>query len=220
MDKQTKLILGYVGVGVATALVAGAAVWALTSPRLEEAQNQGQAAEERVTSLESKVDSLSAALAEAQTDSQPVADASTDDAAADGETATDSTTKPTSDRQFCFIRSGKWETATPYLTVDYAEMLSGAAAVAAAAAHGSESPPPNDYYIVNDNAKLRSLPADPKMNVKVTSSGGGVDPNTMGFGQWYDVLVGMSGDNFVKDRPYWITIKNGTITAIEEQYLP
>ncbi|MDO8987379.1 MAG: hypothetical protein Q7V14_04060 [Coriobacteriia bacterium] len=220
MDKQMKLILGYVGVGVATALVAGAAMWALTSSRIEQAQNQGQAAEERVTSLESKVDSLSAALAQAQTDSEPAADTSTDDSATEPESPADTATKPASDRQFCFIRSGTWEGATPYLTVDYAEMLSGAAAAAAATAHGSESPPPNDNYIVNDTTKLRSLAANPKMNVKVTSSGGGIDPDTMAFGQWYDVLVGMSADNFVKDRPYWITIKNGTITAIEEQYLP
>lgn len=221
MQRNTKVILGYVGVGVAAALIAGAAVWAVLASQLDDAQSTGDSALEQVSELEAKVASLTVALESAEA-SAVVADDST----ADEDTTSVKPTKPieatTSEKQFCFMRSGTWEGATPNLTVDYAELLEGDDAAAAATAHGSESPPPNGYYIVNDNPKLRTFPADANMKVQVASTAGGIEPAgyTIGFGQWYDVLIGMSAENFVKDRPYWITIKAGKITAIEEQYLP
>jgi hypothetical protein len=42
------------------------------------------------------------------------------------------------------------------LSFDQAEFLTGAAANEAAAAHGEQTPVPNDYYIVNDNPRLRT----------------------------------------------------------------
>jgi len=221
MARNTKIIVGYVGVGIAAALIAGAGVWAVMSSQLADARKSGDSALEAVSSLEAKVASLTASLESAEAS----AVVATDDTSADEDTSTVTPAKPkpaTSERRFCFMRSGAWEGPTPNLTVDYAEILEGDDAAAAATAHGSESPPPNGYFIVNDNPKLRTFPADPNMKVRVASTAGGVEPagHMMSFGQWYDVLIGMSADNFVKDRPYWITIKGDTITAIEEQYLP
>jgi hypothetical protein len=45
-----------------------------------------------------------------------------------------------------------------YLRFDRAILLTGPAADAASAAHGGESPVPNDYYIQNDNSRLRDIP--------------------------------------------------------------
>jgi hypothetical protein len=45
-----------------------------------------------------------------------------------------------------------------YLRFDRAILLTGPAADAASAAHGGESPVPNDYYIQNDNPRLRDVP--------------------------------------------------------------
>lgn len=45
-----------------------------------------------------------------------------------------------------------------YLRFDRAILLTGPAADAASAAHGGESPVPNDYYIQNDNPRLRDIP--------------------------------------------------------------
>lgn len=221
MDSKTKVIVGYIGVGLAAALIAGAAVWAIMSARVSDAERSGEAAEERIERLESQVASMTASLSSAEAS---LAARSEELKATEPTAATTGKTPATSDvaRQFCFMRGGTWEGSTPYLSVDYAELLSGDEAAAAATAHGSESPPPNDYYIVNDNPKLRSIPADPNMTVKaITKSDGMVSGGySIAFGQWFDVLIGMSGDDFVKDRPYWITVKDGTITAIEEQYLP
>lgn len=221
MERNTKVVLGYVGVGIAAALIAGAAVWAVLASQLEDARSTGDSALEQVTDLEAQVASLTASLNSAEASAIAAADST-----AQEETAPVAPAKPTgstsTQKQFCFMRSGTWDGPTPQLTVDYAEILEGDEAAAAATAHGSESPPPNGYFIVNDNPKLRTFPADPGMKVKVASKAGGIEPAgyTMGFGQWFDVLIGMSSDNFVKDRPYWITLENGKITAIEEQYLP
>jgi hypothetical protein len=58
---------------------------------------------------------------------------------------------------FGFIRSWYAKTGTIYLRFDRAILLTGKAADAASAAHGGESPVPNDYYIQNDNPRLRDL---------------------------------------------------------------
>ena len=56
---------------------------------------------------------------------------------------------------FGFIRSWTAKTGTIYLRFDRAVLLTGKAADAASAAHGGESPVPNDYFIQNDNPRLR-----------------------------------------------------------------
>ena len=220
MNPQTKTILGYVGIGIAAALITAAAVWAVMNARVQDEVARVDAALEQVADLESEVDSLSASLAAAESDVPSAASTATAATTATaGSTGADTAT---SEKQFCFMMGGTWEGETPVLAVDYAQMLSGTEAAAAATADGAESPPPNDYYIVNDNPKIREFPADKTMVVKVTSKDDGVEPQgyDMPFGQWYDILTGGSGSDFVRNAPYWITIEDGTIVAIEEQFLP
>ncbi|MHB9004131.1 MAG: hypothetical protein ACYC6C_08705 [Coriobacteriia bacterium] len=218
MSPRTRIIAGYIGVGIAAALLTAAVVWALMSTRLEEETNRADSALDQVHDLENEI----AALRQAD-DAAPaeVPALSQEPTSVPADTATPTDTA--SERQFCFIKNGKWEGQTARLTVDYAQILGGAEAATAATAHGDESPPPNDYYIVNDNTKLREFPVDTKLTVSVVSQpGGGVVTEGYGmpFGQWYDVLSGMSANDFVTGRPYWITIKGGTIVAIQEQFLP
>lgn len=58
---------------------------------------------------------------------------------------------------FGFIRSWYAKQGTFYLRFDRAVLLTGKAADAASAAHGGASPVENDYYIQNDNPRLRDL---------------------------------------------------------------
>jgi hypothetical protein len=59
---------------------------------------------------------------------------------------------------FGFIPGWYTRQGTLYLRFDRAIYLTGPAADAASAAHGGESPVPNDYYIQNDNPRLRDVP--------------------------------------------------------------
>jgi cell division septation protein DedD len=68
-----------------------------------------------------------------------------------------SPTTTTRRSDFGFIRSWYAKPGAFYLRFDRAVMLTGKAADAASAAHGGESPVPNDYYIQNDNPRLRDL---------------------------------------------------------------
>jgi hypothetical protein len=108
------------------------------------------------------------------------------------------------------------------MTFDLAEFLTGDAAADAAAEHGDESPPPNDYYIVNDNPRLRTLPIASDAQLLIIDWSDCCDTFIDGdIGLLRDALV--SGDPTGAYRPaspFWITVESGSIATIEEQYLP
>lgn len=218
LDRRTVIML--IAAVIIGALISGLGVWAVMDGRLSDAEDRAARAEERVSALESEVETLSAAL---ESSEGPDADAS-EPADADEAASEDTADATTEDgRFFCYVTSARWEGSQPELTVDYAQMLTGSAAAAAAAAAGDESPPPNDYYIVNENPRLRTFPADAGLTVRMTSTAEGTRPEgyDMAFGQWYDAYSGMSGSfPAIRDVPYWITLEEGTIVNIEEQYLP
>lgn len=112
---------------------------------------------------------------------------------------------------------GTWK-----LQIDYIQFLTGADAAAAATAHGDESPPPNDYYVVNDNPKIREFPVQAGIGViVVTNTDGTWDPSghAMSLSEWTSAMSGPYADAF-KSCIYWVTVNNGTITGIEAQYVP
>ena len=119
-------------------------------------------------------------------------------------------------RHFVFVKRAKGGN----LTFDLAEFYSGEEANEIAQERGDEVPVPNDVYIVNDNPKLRTVPAaDAKISVLDWSS-------------CCDVIVDLTFDEFAgyvahptddfhgTSSPYWIRVKGGEILDVEEQYLP
>ena len=119
------------------------------------------------------------------------------------------------------------DTAAKTTTFDLIEFLTGPAAKAEWKKEHPEQPdgPDNDYMIINNNKKLRTLPVDPKANCRVLATLGGIDTKTVTF----TALPG-----FLKKRnkgvavtppqismlPFWLTVKHGTVTGFEEQFLP
>jgi hypothetical protein len=93
---------------------------------------------------------------------------------------------------------------------DLASFLTGKEAEAAAAKKGDEVP--NDYYIVNDNPKLRTVLAKGNAEVLVLADDRGPDPQKSN-------VADFAVDRH-KDAGFWITIKDGFVTKIEEQYQP
>lgn len=220
MEPKTRHVTGYVLTGIAAALGSGLLVWAAMGARLDGVERRARDAEDRVLELEATVAASSAPVPGPSTpgtpSTQPSAGIRPQEPVADAPPPTGTS------RRFCFVRGGSWSSGPPVLSIDYAEMLSGEAAAAAARARGEESPPPNDYYILNDDMAAIEVPADSRMAVTLVSTADGVAASAyqMRFGEWFDVLVGMSGGDFARDRPYWVTVSDGTITALEEQYLP
>ena len=110
---------------------------------------------------------------------------------------------------------------------DLACFYTGEEANQQAAARGDEVPVPNDVYIVNDNPATRDVPVDPSAELLL------IDWNACcetGPGATLDGLASALGHkNFVEIdgwkyagslSPYWVTIANGQIVGIEEQFLP
>jgi hypothetical protein len=101
------------------------------------------------------------------------------------------------------------------IAFDLACWFSGDAAVIASAEDGEESPPPNDYYVRNQNPKLRHLDVAPDTPVRWFLSG---DPNDYQDGTFTDWITFLDTIPFRLD--IWVTIVNGNVASIEEQWVP
>lgn len=126
-------------------------------------------------------------------------------------------------RHFLFPK--QWdnlEDGSGRLTFDLAYFLTGEEANQAAAAHGDETPVPDDYYIVNDNPKLRQLPVAADAKIRVIDWNDCCELKKLDMLQFGSIMVDgdPSGSYRGIDGIYWITVKDETIVKIEEQYTP
>jgi hypothetical protein len=130
-------------------------------------------------------------------------------------------------RNFAFIKSVDVSADPPTITYDLAYFLTGDAATQAAKDHGDEAPPPNDYYIVNDNRRLRTVPLASGARLVLldwnhccdVTFDGDLTAFAEAINSGKDVTV---GDETYKggSSPYWLVARNGRILRVEEQFLP
>jgi hypothetical protein len=199
------------------ALIAGLAVYIVSAERITASEAALDVALDRISDLESQIESMAASSDVALPGSEDSADSPTPIDAPDTSDSTED------GRHFCYVREIRNEASTVIVTVDFAEFLMGAEAEAAATAAGEESPPPNDYWISNVNPKLRDFPVQAGAIVRLTSTAEGVNPSgyAVSLGQWQDFFAGMGpGMERIRDVPYWIEVTDGVVTLVEEQYLP
>ena len=108
------------------------------------------------------------------------------------------------------------------LQYDLAYFLTGDEATQAAADRGLETPVPNDYLIVNDFKGLRATPLSGTYGVKYMPEGNCCELVKAHEAQF----LGWMGETVQTDFPpkdtswWWITIENGEVTKIAQQYLP
>lgn len=166
------------------------------------------------------------------------ATAATGATAPTGPTATETTSPdsptPTSEppaaeledgRHFGFVRSV--DVGGTVVVFDLAYFLTGDAATEAAEAHGDEAPPPNDYYIVNDNPKLRHLELSSKLVLVLLDWNRCCEETFRGDLDDFAAAINGGASVTVGDKiyqgtlsPYWLTVESGIVTTIEEQFLP
>jgi len=127
-------------------------------------------------------------------------------------------------RHFGYIESVDIRTLPGTMVLDLAYFLTGDEANEAAEEHGDETPVPNDYYIVNDNPRLRTLVVSRDVRILLIDWMNCCD-------RFFPADPGRFQDSFALDEyppgnykgkfsPYWLTVRDGVVTAIEEQYLP
>jgi len=112
------------------------------------------------------------------------------------------------------------------LTFDVIQFLTGQAANDAYHADFPEDPEdvPNDYYIVNENPRLRTAPVAESVTVMVLGGGGEWSPDLSPI-DFVALPAHLSASppgegTALSSSPYWLTVASGVITDIEEQYLP
>jgi hypothetical protein len=107
---------------------------------------------------------------------------------------------------------------------DLIQFLTGDEATAAYVEDHPDDPggPPNDYYIVNDNPRLRRLPVAENVEVTVLDWEGGFQPQVIAFADLPAQLAAdlVPDDDRIWPNPFWLTVNDDTIIAIEEQYIP
>ena len=121
---------------------------------------------------------------------------------------------------FGFIRSWTAKPGAFYLRFDRAVLLTGKAADDASAAHGGESPVPNDYYIQNDNPRLRDLAIANQITVigsqQLTGSPG---PKPISLKALLTYVH--NGGPQLAATPFHLTYNaNGLVVRVQEQYVP
>jgi hypothetical protein len=107
---------------------------------------------------------------------------------------------------------------------DLIQFLMGDEAIAAWDEAHPDDPggPPNDYFIINDNPRLRRLPVANDVAVTVLDWDGGFQPFAVAFADLPAQLAGrpILDQGGIGVNPFWLTVDDGTVTAIEEQYTP
>jgi hypothetical protein len=119
-----------------------------------------------------------------------------------------------------------WEVGgVRYISIDYAEMLTGDEAIAAAVAAGDIAPGedlPNDYFIRNTSPQKREFVVAPSASITTATFGGGSDQQPASWSEfmsfWSDSPP--EGAEHLHDVPWWIERDGKVVVSIEEQYLP
>jgi hypothetical protein len=203
---------------LAAILVTGTVVYLIAAGGVTSGQTELALLKAKNDALTAQIDSLQSQITSANV---AVATANAKAAAAAGAAPEEPLAPAT---QFTFINKVTGSSAKGFkVVVQYAKLLTGEAAADAATAHGDESPPPNDYYIVSDDPALRTFTLSKTAKIVVLGWAGAdaTKKKTVTIAQFMSVMPG--GSKF-QDRwanaPYTITISAGTVTQIEQYYLP
>jgi hypothetical protein len=128
-------------------------------------------------------------------------------------------------RYFGYVRSVDADART--IEFDLAYFLSGKEADQAyQEATGDTGPVPNDHFVVNDNPMLRTLPLAPDVRLRLLDWNHCCETFFDGDLALFGQAIEEQGDVADGDLIYrgqsqwWITVENGSVTKIEEQYSP
>ena len=217
MSPRAKFWTSVVAAGVVGALVGGGIIWATQQQKTPAVAPVNSEQLDEMRALIDQKDILIAGLTEKY-------NAAVASSSVSATTTPPDTAASTSARQFSFVKDVTESGGTYAVVADYAQFLTGAAAAASASAHGDESPPPNDYYIANDTKKLRTLPVKSGIKVVLTALDDGTsDPEgyKVSLEKWAGYYAAPTADTgSITGGPYWLTITDGVVTAIAEQYTP
>jgi hypothetical protein len=105
------------------------------------------------------------------------------------------------------------------ITVDVVQIFFGSDATRAAREDGApEVPPPNDVWIRNTNPQLRTLPVAKDARITVNVHGATESGSATRDIPW--TLAQLGAARHLSDGVFWVTVRNGEVGRVAEQYLP
>ncbi|HEY3068803.1 MAG TPA: hypothetical protein VGJ34_00680 [Gaiellaceae bacterium] len=116
-------------------------------------------------------------------------------------------------RYFGLIRSVDLAGSSGTMVFDVADLLSGEAANEYAAARGWEVPVANDSLIANDDETSRTLPISPRARILLMDWDRCCEPVPADRDQ-------LAAADVTHAWGYWVTLQDGVVVKIEEQYHP
>ena len=117
----------------------------------------------------------------------------------------------------------------PRLVIDVEQWFTGDAATQAAREDGQlppgETTVPDGFYIRNQNPRWRTIEIDPTTTVSLTAwlNGQVSDPQVITldrFGSLFSTTAEWPKSQVLHYDPFWITVRDGKVVAIHQQYLP
>jgi hypothetical protein len=123
-------------------------------------------------------------------------------------------------RHFVYVaEAARREDAPSTVTFNLAYFFDGERAEQEAAERGDEVV--NDYYIVDDNPRLRTLPLADEVDVRYIPVGRCCDLEEGEIDAWLESILEVNPNDYAgKDAAWWFVVDGGQITRIEQQYLP
>ena len=123
-------------------------------------------------------------------------------------------------QHFVYVTSAsRLEDGTSEVEFDLAYFYVGERAEQEAAEREDEAP--NGYYIVNENARLRTLPLAQDVEVAYIPVDACCDLQPGNVDAWLEAVLETNPTDYSgTDVPWWFTVEGGEITRIEQQYLP
>ncbi len=122
-------------------------------------------------------------------------------------------------RQFAYLDDLDAEART--ITVDFAEMFTGEEAIAAGAEDGVEVD--TDFYIRNLDPSLETLPLASDVEpilILCLRDGPCITNRAVSLERWNDLRANSVEWYGQGQLPYWLTIVDGTVVQVAQQYLP
>jgi hypothetical protein len=110
----------------------------------------------------------------------------------------------------------------PRLVIDIEQWFTDQAAVDAAIEDGiTVDPGINGYYIRNANPRWRTVEIDPTAKITLTSYpyGDPTDPREYSLDDFGDLFYSFN-EMPLHAWPYWVSVKDGKVVAIEQQFIP
>jgi len=114
--------------------------------------------------------------------------------------------------QYCFVKRVYTNGDSSYIEADYIQFLMGKEAIDAATKRGEAELVLDDYYILNENTKLRVLAMSKDVVIQLVTTDSGKT--------FFENADQSSLSKKLKDGIFVLQINNGLVTKIKEQFLP